>query len=134
MTCKTFIELKNLKLKTQIGFYAASDIVPNVHLLDMTLAVKSKYVLIAEDGMQSVFDYDPLIKAVERLASDCHYETQEFLMTRIAQACAAYQEIESIDIVLRKAPLRNGSGSLGVRLFLEGDSLQNLSKHAPNTV
>lgn len=126
MTCKTFIELKSLKLKTQIGFYAASDLIPNEHLLDMTLAVKSKYVLIAEDGMQSVFDYDPLIIEIERLAGECHYETQEYLLTRIAQACAAYQEIESIDIVLRKSPLRNGSGSLGVRLFLEGDSLTKL--------
>lgn len=126
MTCKTFIEFKNLKLKTQIGFYAASDLVPNEYLLDMTLAVKSKYVLIAEDGMQSVFDYDPLTIEIERLASDCHYETQEFLISRIAQSCAAYEEIESIDIVLRKAPLRNGSGSLGVRLFLEGDSLAQL--------
>lgn len=128
MTCKTCIELKNLKLKTYIGSYAASDVVPNEHLLDMTLAIKSKYVLIAEDGMQSVFDYDPLIKEIERLASDCHYETQEYLITRIAQACVAYQEIESIDIVLRKAPLRNGSGSLGVRLFLEGDHLTKLKK------
>lgn len=126
MTCKTFIELKSLKLKTQIGFYAASDLIPNEHLLDMTLAVKSKYVLIAEDGMQSVFDYDPLIIEIERLAGECHYETQEYLLTRIAQACAAYQEIESIDIVLRKSPLRNGSGLLGVRLFLEGDSLRKL--------
>jgi dihydroneopterin aldolase len=126
MTCKTFIELKNLKLKTQIGHYAASDLVPNEHLLDVTFAVKSKYVLIAEDGMQSVFDYDPLTLEIERLAGDCHYETQEYLVTRIAQACAAYQEIESIDIVLRKSPLRNGTGSLGVRLFVEGDSLAKL--------
>jgi len=79
----------------------------------MTPAINSKYVLIAEDGSMSyVFDYDPLILEIERLAGDCHYETQERLGTRIAHTCAAYQEIESVDIILRKAPLRNGSGSL----------------------
>jgi dihydroneopterin aldolase len=131
MTCKAFIELKGLKLKTQIGLYSASDIVPDSYLLDMTLSINSKYILIKHDGMQNVFDYDPLIAEIERLAGERHYDTQEYLITRIAQACVAHHEVESIDIVLRKAPLQNGSGSLGVRLFLEGESLRKFKSTAP---
>lgn len=126
MTCQTHIELKNFKIETQIGVYGAGEIVPNEHLLDLTLAINSTYVLIAEDGMQYVFDYDPLMIEIERLAGNGFYDTQERLATRILQACIAYQEIESIDLTLRKAPLSNGSGSLGVRIHLEGEDLAQL--------
>jgi hypothetical protein len=30
--------------------------------------------------MANVFDYDPLIKEIDRIAEDGHYETQERLM------------------------------------------------------
>jgi dihydroneopterin aldolase len=69
--------------------------------------------------MAHVFDYDPLITEIDRLAADGHYETQERLMTRIASACAAYPSIQWIDICLKKLPVRTGSGSLGVRLTLD---------------
>jgi hypothetical protein len=48
-------------------------------------------------------------------------------MTRIAQACAAYAEIKTIEICLRKAPVRNGNGSLGVRLVLNEASTTMLA-------
>ena len=76
-------------------------------------------VLIDRDGMDYVFDYDPLIVEIENLAADGHYETQERLMTRIASACAAYPAIQWIEICLKKLPVRTGSGSLGVRLTLD---------------
>jgi dihydroneopterin aldolase len=69
--------------------------------------------------MQNVFDYDPLLLEIQRLAADKHYETQERLITRIVKACAAYAEIISLEITLRKQPVLNDSGSLGVRLFLD---------------
>jgi hypothetical protein len=47
-------------------------------------------------------------------------------MTRIVQACAAYPTIETIDIALRKFPVRPGSGSLGVRLGVDGAQLQRM--------
>ena len=119
------IELRDLKLETQIGTYGPHDTRPDVHLLDLTLGIDTKQVLIAVDGMDYVFDYEPLISEIDRLAGDGHYETQERLMTRIAFACAAYSEIKTIEINLRKAPVRNGNGSLGVRL-----SLNETSTHA----
>lgn len=126
MSNLAYIELKDFKINTQIGVYAAGERVPKEHLLDLSLALDSKYVLIAEDGMQHVFDYDPLIAEIERLASACHYETQERLLTCIAQACASYVEINSVDILLRKSPLGNGSGSLGVRVKLDEQSLRTI--------
>jgi dihydroneopterin aldolase len=53
---------------------------------DLSLGLALDRVLIAQDGMAYVFDYDPLIVEIDRLAADGHYETQERLMTRIASA------------------------------------------------
>ena len=113
------IELRDLHLKTDIGTYGPRDTRPDVHFLDLTLGVDVSQVLIARDGMAYVFDYDPLIVEIDRLASDGHYETQEWLMTRIASACAAYPAVRWMEISLKKAPVRLGSGSLGVRLTLD---------------
>ena len=120
------IELKDLRLRTHIGTYQPGDTVPDAHLLDLTLWIDASLVLIKEDGMAYVFDYDPLVLEIDRLAGDCHYETQERLISRIAQACAAYSEIVSMEIGLRKSPVQNGSGSLGVKLHLDATALNQL--------
>ena len=120
------IELRDLKLQTQIGTYGPGAIIPKQHLLDLTLWIDSKWVLISKDLMEHVFDYDPLIIEINSLASDGHYETQERLMSRIVQACANYREIESLEIYLRKSPVSAGSGSLGVRLTIDHATLSDL--------
>jgi len=119
------IELRDLKLQTQIGTYGPGAIVPEQHLLDLTLWIDAKLVLISEDEMENVFDYDPLIIEINRLAEDCHYETQERLITRIIEACAKYSEIKAMDIGLRKLPVSAESGSLGVRLSVDSLTLNN---------
>jgi dihydroneopterin aldolase len=126
------IELRDLQLKTDIGTYGTLDIRPDIHLLDLTLGIGSHLVLIAKDEMANVFDYDPLMAEIDRLAEDGHYETQERLMTRIAQACVAYPDILSIDIRLRKAPVRRGNGVLGVRLSLNQAATQDLRHSLKN--
>ena len=126
MTTNACIELKDLKLQTQIGTYGPGAIVPKQHLLDLTLWIDPKLVLISEDVMENVFDYDPLVIEINRLASDGHYETQEQLMTRITQACSRYLEIESLEISLRKLPVSAGSGSLGVRLSIDKTTLNRI--------
>ena len=113
------IELRDLQLNTVIGTYGPNDTRPDVHLLDLTLEIAVNQVVISEDGMAQVFDYDPLIMEIDRLAADGHYETQEWLITRIAGACAAHPAIKRIEIFLKKAPVRSDSGSLGVRLILD---------------
>lgn len=125
------IELRDLKLQTQIGTYGPGAIIPKQHLLDLTLWIDAKLVLISQDTMKQVFDYGPLIVEIDRLAGDCHYETQERLITRIIQACAKYSEIKAMDIGLRKLPVRAGSGSLGVRISVDSLTLNNLrNSHA----
>lgn len=126
MSCKASIELRDLKLQTQIGTYKTGDIIPDSHLLDLTLWIDSNLVLIAEDNMSHVFDYDPLVIDITGLAADCHYETQERLMSRIIEACASYPQIQSLEIGLRKSPVRNNSGSLGVRLSIDQEDLTKL--------
>ncbi|MBU3631291.1 dihydroneopterin aldolase [Polynucleobacter sp. AP-Melu-500A-A1] len=123
------IELRDLKLQTEIGTYGPGTIIPKQHLLDLTLWIDAKLVLISQDVMENVFDYDPLIIEIDRLAGDCHYETQERLITRIIEACARYSEIKAMDIGLRKLPVRAESGSLGVRVSVDSLTLNNFRPH-----
>jgi dihydroneopterin aldolase len=123
MTTNACIELRELELSTEIGTYRPGDVVPKKHLLDLTLWIDSKLVLISKDLMASVFDYDPLVNEIDQLARDGHYETQERLITRIVEACAKYLEIESIEIGLKKLPVRAETGSLGVRLSVDSETL-----------
>jgi dihydroneopterin aldolase len=120
------IELRDLQLQTDIGTYGPNDTRPDVHLLDLTLGISVNQVVISQDGMAHVFDYDPLITEIDRLSADGHYETQERLMTRIASACAAHLAVKRIEICLKKFPVRSGSGSLGVRLTLDEVSTEAL--------
>jgi dihydroneopterin aldolase len=76
--------------------------------------------------MDQVFDYDPLIVEIDRLAADGHYETQERLATRIVEACAYYSEIESLEISLKKTPVRESSGLLGIKLYIDVNTLTNM--------
>ena len=117
------IELRDLKLQTQIGTYGPGVSVPKEHLLDLTLWIDAQLVLVSQDLMENVFDYDPLVVEIDQLAADCHYETQERLITRIVEACAKYSEIKAMDISLRKSPVRAESGSLGVRLSVDSSTL-----------
>jgi dihydroneopterin aldolase len=120
------IELKDLKLRTKIGTYQPGDTVPDEHILNLTFSIDTGLVLIPEDGMAYVFDYDPLVLEIDRLATDCHYETQERLISRIVQACSVYSEITSLEISLCKGPVHNNSGSLGVKLHLDAVALNQL--------
>ena len=120
------VELRDLRLTTNIGTYGPHDVVPDAHVLDLTLWLAPSWVLIPQDGMAHVFDYDPLVAEINRLAADGHYETQERLITRIVDACAAHLEIEALDIGLRKSPVRQGSGSLGVRVSVDAKTLSAL--------
>jgi dihydroneopterin aldolase len=124
------IELRDLPLDTDIGTYAPGEPVPDAHLLDLTLGIAVEQLLIESDGMEHVFDYDPLIVEIERLAGDGHYETQERLVTRIAVACAAHPAVRRIEIGLRKRPVRRGGGSLGVRLNLDEQATDALRSHS----
>ena len=124
------VELRDLKLETVIGSYQPDDVVPDHHLLDLMLSIDPSHVLISRDGMDVVFDYDPLVADIERIAAEIQYETQEWLVSRIVSVCADIPEIVALDILLRKAPVIGLKGSLGVRLVLHAEDLQRLRNSA----
>ncbi|MDO8904027.1 dihydroneopterin aldolase [Hydrogenophaga sp.] len=126
MTTRSTVELRDLQIETRIGSDGPGVHAPDTHLLDLTLWIDPSLVLIEEDSMSQVFDYDPLVAEMERLARDGPYETQERLVTRMAKACADHSQIEAVELALRKAPIRARSGSLGVRLYLDGAALAEL--------
>lgn len=117
------IELRDLELAVKIGTYGPRDVVPERHLLDLTLSIDPSLVMIPEDRMALVFDYDPLIARIDELSRGARFETQERLMTLIVEACIAHPQIGALEICLRKAPVLDGSGTLGVRLVLDGARL-----------
>ena len=117
------IVLKGLSLPTNIGSYGPNDVVPKEHMLDMNLLIAQDLVLIENDDMEFVFDYDPLIATIEGLARERHYHTQEYLLTRIVQACAKYTEIKGVSLNLRKMPVLN-DGSLGVEISVDKEYLE----------
>ncbi|QFS83073.1 Dihydroneopterin aldolase [Roseivivax sp. THAF40] len=128
MTANALIELTDLEIDADIGTYGPEDVVPEAHILDLTLHIAQEKVLIAKDGMAHVFDYDPLVAELEALAADGHYHTQERLISRMAAACAAFEAVEALEIGLRKRPVRSGKGALGVRLILDAGDLARLRK------
>ena len=117
------IELRDLHVPCSIGTYGPQDVAPDAHILDLTLTISPDLVYVSADEMAQVFDYDPLIADINRIATSQKYETQEFLIVQIVKACARYAEIDAVEISLRKTPVFAGSGSLGVRLTLHPDDL-----------
>ena len=126
MATRGAIELKDIRLEARIGTFGPGDVAPDAHLFDTTLWIDPARILIAEDAMAQVFDYDPLIAEIDRLGRDGLYETQERLATRIVRACAEDPAITSIEITLRKTPGPSGSGSVGVRLVMDADALNGM--------
>ena len=123
---KAQIELTDLDLNIEIGTYTDGDVVPDKHILDLNLSIDPGLVLIDEDQMDRVFDYDPLIREIRLMAEEIHYETQERFITRIVDECAKYTEIKSVEVFLRKSPVFGSSGELGVRLEVDESDLNNL--------
>jgi dihydroneopterin aldolase len=120
------VELTELELDCELGTYSLNNIVPSAHLLDLKLSINAELVLIKTDGMINVFDYDPLIAEIARLARDGHYETQERLLTRIVTACADQPQITAIEVYLRKTPVTSKGGTLGIRLEIDAERLAHL--------
>jgi dihydroneopterin aldolase len=123
------IELRDLQIAAVIGTYWPEDVVPDAHILDLTLTILPDLVQVSADEMALVFDYDPLIARIGQIAREQRYETQEYLMTLIIRACADYHQITALDICLRKQPVVAGTGSLGVRLTLGTEDLAALRHH-----
>ncbi len=126
MPSQSFVELKDLQIAARIGTYDPDDVVPDAHLLDLTLTIAPHLVMIARDEMTLVFDYDPLIRKIDALARASHYETQEWLMTCIVETCAEFPQIEALDICLRKRPVLSGTGTLGMRLIFDAEGMAAL--------
>jgi dihydroneopterin aldolase len=123
------IELRDLHLPASIGTYGPDDVVPDAHVLDLHLTISPDLVQVSADDMGNVFDYDPLIAQIAAIARSQTFETQEYLMVLLTQTCAAYSEILTVEICLRKSPVLAGTGSLGVRLVLGVEDLTRMRRH-----
>lgn len=130
VTVNSSIELLGVPIKAQIGHFAVGESDPYEHRMDLVLVIDPSLVLIREDGMQHVFDYDPLLEQIAVISQDRQYETQEMLASEVARCCAKFKQIEGIEVCLKKArPSVDGdtvSGTIGVRLAVSGADLVGL--------
>ena len=62
MAYQSSVKLRGLSLNCDIGSYGINEVVPNKHRLDMELLVEKNLILVEEDKMDNVFDYDPLVE------------------------------------------------------------------------
>ncbi len=129
---KSTIELFDFELDVNIGTYKDKEVAPDKHTLDLTLFIDSSLVIIEKDKMDEVFDYDPLIKGINALVREKHYETQEKLITLIVKECSKYDAIKGLDLFLRKSPVSHSTGKLGVRIILDEKDLNKLRRRAPS--
>jgi dihydroneopterin aldolase len=129
---KSTIELLGFELEVVIGTYKDDEIVPDKHILDLTLSIEPSLVIIEKDTMDEVFDYDPLIKCINTLAKEVHYETQEMLITLIVKECSNYNAIKGLDLFLRKNSVSRSTGKLGVRVILDEKDLSKLRQRTPS--
>jgi dihydroneopterin aldolase len=125
---KSTIELFDFELDVVLGTYKDDEIVPDKHILDLTLSVKPSLVMIEEDQMDDLFDYDPLIKAINSLARKENYETQERLIALIVKECSTYEAIKGLNLFLRKSPVSSSSGEIGVRIILDEKDINKLRR------
>ena len=129
MTRMASIELRDLQIPSVIGTYGPDDVVPDSHILDLTLTIAPELVHVSADDMALIFDYDPLVSKIAQIARGQKFETQEYLVTLISYACASYEQIIAMEIYLRKRPVLDGTGSLGVRLVFEAEDMAALRHH-----
>jgi hypothetical protein len=62
---QSYVELKDPQIAVRIGTYGPDDLVPDAHLLDLSLTIAPHLVMIGLDEMAIVFDYDPLIRHID---------------------------------------------------------------------
>lgn len=128
MSLISTLEFENIPLQTQIGTFGEGQEDPYVHTLDLMVVIDTSLVLIDEDDMQRVFDYDPLLEQIHQLAQERHYQTQEMLLTRILACCSAYAPVQGVEMCLKKSPKHqaDGQATIGVRILASGSELDAL--------
>lgn len=126
MSLVTTIEFEGLPLKTHIGSFGPGVPDPYEHSLDLMIVVDSLLVLIDEDDMERVFDYEPLLAQIDEIAQERQYETQEMLMTRILACCSGYGAIQGVEMCLKKTQPQSGESTIGVRLLVSGEQFEAL--------
>ena len=129
MAYQSSVKLRGLSLNCDIGSYGINEVVPNKHRLDMELLVEKNLILIEEDKMANVFDYDPLVEEITQISLIGKFNTQEKLITLILKACLKYHQIKAVSLFLYKTPVRE-DGELGIAVNISERELEKLRQHS----
>ena len=91
----------------------------------MELLVEKNLILIEEDEMAAVFDYDPLVEEIIQISLSGKFNTQEKLITLILKACLKYYQIKALSLFLYNAPVRE-DGELGITVRIDEQELEKM--------
>ncbi len=127
MDYQSSVKLRGLSLNCDIGSYGINEVVPEKHRLDMELLVEKNLILIEEDKMANVFDYDPLVEEITQISLSGKFNTQEKLITLILKACMKYHQIKAVSLFLYKTPVRE-DGELGIAVNISEQELEKLRR------
>ena len=125
MVYQSSVKLRGLSLDCDIGSYGMDEVAPNKHRLDLELFIEKNLILIEEDKMANVFDYDPLIEDITQISLSGKFNTQEKLITLILNECLKYSQIKAVSLFLYKSPVRK-DGELGVNVRMNEQELEKL--------
>jgi len=128
MAYQSSVKLRGLSLNCNIGSFGMNEGVPNKHRLDMELSVEKNLILIEEDKMANVFDYDPLVEEITQISLSGKFNTQEKLITLILKACLKYHQVKAVSLFLYKTPVRT-DGELGITVIISEQELEKLRQH-----
>ena len=129
MAYQSSVKLRGLSLNCDIGSYGINEVVPNKHRLDMELLVEKNLILVEEDKMDNVFDYDPLVEEITQISLSGKFNTQEKLITLILKACLKYHQVKAVSLFLYKTPVRE-DGELGITVNISEQELEKLRQHS----
>ena len=109
------IELRGLAVPASIGVHDFERQAPQTLVLDVDL-VLSEALLDGADRIESVTDYDFIRAAILERIAQGHIETQEKLVSDIADRCLSVPTVLSVTVASRKTEVYPDCESIGVRL------------------
>ena len=109
------IEMRGMEVQASIGVHDHERLGPQRLVLDVDL-ILSEALTDGTDRIESVTDYDFLRTAILDRIAQGHIETQEKLISDVADRCLEVPTVVSVTVASRKTDVYPDCASIGVRL------------------
>ncbi len=115
-TCDKII-IRDLRIKMSIGIYEHEKSRLQTVIINVTLNVSTNHNAPLED-IEEVVSYEDIIKEIEKLADNRHYNLVERFAEDIADMCLKHaRKIQSVDVRIEKPDIIENTASVGVQII-----------------